>query len=421
MSQAGVWPVRGAVCRNPFGGALLAAALALVLAACEERRPEPEPEPETAEEPETPEVRLSRADFDSLPGWRGDSLDEALPALLRSCERLLRQPGERPVGPKGLGGTVKDWEEPCRDLESLPDDVSTDMVRGRMESHFVPFSVAGPDGEEGLFTGYYEATLNGARFPGEDYNHPLYEKPGDLIEVRLGEFRADLEGERVFGRVNGTRLHPYHTRSDIAEGALDGRNLELIWADDPVDVFFLHVQGSGIVRLPDGETQRVGFAGSNGHRFTAIGRELIRRGAMEGRDMSMQGIRDWLRENPEEADELMRMNARYIFFREIEGEGPIGAQGVALTPRRSLAIDPTRLPLGAPMWLDTTFPGSDGKPLQRLMVAQDTGSAIRGTVRGDFFWGPGEAALEFAGRMKQTGRYWLLLPRAAAERQAPAS
>ncbi len=401
--------------------ALLATALVVVVAACEERRPEPE----KVEEPPKPDVTLTRVGFDALPGWDDDRPSEALPALVRSCDRLLRAPAERAIGPQGRGGTVADWEEPCEQIESLSDrsaqgGAAEDEVREILESLFVPFSVEGADDDEGLFTGYYEATLNGARFPGEGYDYPLYRKPDDLIEARLGDFRADLAGERVFGRVNGARFEPYHSRTEIDRGALDGRNLELIWADDPVDVFFLHVQGSGIVRLPDGSDQRVGFAASNGLDFTAIGRELIRRGVMEGRDMSMQGIRDWLRENPEEADALMQMNDRYIFFREVEGDGPIGAQGVALTPRRSLAIDPTRLPLGAPMWLDTTWPARD-EPLQRLMVAQDTGNAIRGTVRGDFFWGPGEDALEFAGRMKQTGRYWLLLPRAAAERQSPAS
>ena len=213
---------------------------------------------------------------------------------------------------------------------------------------------------------------------------------------------------------------PYYTRAQIAEGALAERDLELIWSDDPVDVFFLHVQGSGVVELPDGGTQRVGYAANNGHDFTAIGRELIRSGALDGQSMSMQAIRDWLRAHPERADDLMRRNARYIFFREIHGPGPIGAQGVALTAGRSLAVDPSFLPLGAPLYLSTTYPATD-EPLNRLMVAQDTGGAIKGPVRGDFFWGSGESALAQAGRMKQEGRYWLLLPKPVAERRGTTS
>ena len=207
---------------------------------------------------------------------------------------------------------------------------------------------------------------------------------------------------------------------EIDAGALAGRGLELLWAADPVDAFFLHVQGSGRVIFPDGRVQRVGFAGSNGHSFYAIGRALIEEGIVSREESSMQKIRDWLRANPDKAREVMQRNARYIFFRTIDGDGPIGAQGVPLTPGRSLAVDSSLLPLGVPLWLDTTWPATD-KPLRRLMVAQDVGSAIKGAVRGDFFWGSGEPALEQAGRMKQTGRYYLLLPKPVAERRETAS
>jgi len=179
-------------------------------------------------------------------------------------------------------------------------------------------------------------------------------------------------------------------------------------------------QPAAIEFLPDGRALRVGFAGSNGRPFYAIGRALIDEGVVSRERASMQAIRDWMRANPARANEIMHRNERFIFFRLIEGEGPIGAQGVPLTPARSLAVDPAFLPLGVPLWLDTTWPASE-KPLRRLMVAQDTGSAIKGPVRGDFFWGSGEPALEQAGRMKQTGRYWLLLPKPVAERRARAS
>jgi membrane-bound lytic murein transglycosylase A len=365
-------------------------------------------------------VRVNRVSYEALPGWERDDMAAALPALRRSCARLAGRPDDRAMGPNGYAGTVGEWAEPCQAIRALPADAAHTQVRETLRAHFAPFAVAGPDGREGLFTGYYEATLDAARRRGGPYQHPIYAPPDDLVRVNLGKFRDNLEGTRIVGRLEGGRLVPYHDRAAIADGALDGRAEVLLWADDPVDVFFLHVQGSGVARLPDGTRQRIGYAASNGREFYAIGRALIQSGALDGQDVSMQAIRDWLRANPDRAEELMHRNGRYIFFREIEGAGPIGALGVPLTPERSLAIDPGKLPLGAPVWLDTTYPATDD-PLRRLMVAQDTGSAIKGAVRGDFFWGHGEPALAQAGRMKQPGRYWVLLPRTVVDRLAAAS
>ncbi|MHA1569976.1 MAG: murein transglycosylase A, partial [Alphaproteobacteria bacterium] len=220
--------------------------------------------------------------------------------------------------------------------------------------------------------------------------------------------------------IKGRRLEPYPARARIVSGALDGALPVLLWLDDPADAFVLHIQGSGRVRLAGGGTVRVGYDGNNGHPFVSIGRKMLDRGLIEPEDASMQAIRRWLRANPAKARALLDEYPRYIFFREIEGEGPIGAQGVALTPGRSLAVDPQFVPLGAPLWLDTSQPGSSDQPLRRLVVAQDTGGAILGAVRGDLFWGTGEAALEEAGRMKQPGQYYQLLPRAVADRVARA-
>ena len=386
---------------------------ALVLVACE-RKPT-KPEPVTA----PVRILLTETAFAQLPGWQADSIAEALPALRRSCARLLGQPSGRPVGPNGLAGKVLDWRQPCATLERLPagDDAA---LRAVLEAGFVPFEVAGPDTAEGLFTGYYEAELRGALRPERAYRWPLFTLPEDLVTVELDLFRADLQGERIYGRVQDGRLVPYFSRAEIDDGALIGRGLELLWVDDPVDAFFLHVQGSGRVALPDGSTMRVGFAGSNGRTFYAIGRALIDEGKVPRDRASMQGIRTWLRGNPQKAVAMMQRNPRYIFFRRIDGEGPIGAQGVALTAGRSLAVDPAFLPLGAPLWLDTTWPASD-RPLRRLMVAQDSGSAIKGPVRGDFFWGAGEPALAQAGRMRQRGAYYLLLPKPVAERRRTTS
>ncbi len=374
-----------------------------------------QPEPVKAPEP----LVLIETSYAELPDWRADNLSLALPALRRSCGRLLGQPDNRPVGPDSLAGTVGDWRRPCIALVAAVNGDGA-MLRATLEAEFTPFQVVGSGTTEGLFTGYYEAELRGALRAGGDYRWPLFGLPTDLVSVDLGQFRADLNGERIYGRVLDRRLVPYFNRAEIDSGVLAERGLELLWVDDPVDAFFLHIQGSGRVKLPDGSTMRVGFAGSNGLPFYPIGRALIDEGKVSRDRASMQEIRKWLRGNPQKAAAMMRRNTRYIFFREIDGEGPIGAQGVALTPGRSLAVDPAFMPLGAPIWLDTTWPASD-RPLRRLMVAQDTGSAIKGAVRGDFFWGTGEPALAEAGRMRQRGAYYLLLPNAVAERRRTTS
>lgn len=382
----------------------------------------PEPAPEAAAE-----MLLEPVGYDQLPGWNEDQLAEAFPALQRSCNRLLRRPEDRNVGRKAIGGTVADWRVPCDALAALATGdagPSNALLRGELERLFVPFKVSFGDKEDGLFTGYYEAELKGALFPGGGYDTPLYQRPTDLVTVDLRQFDEEMTGRRIAGRVVDGKLVPYHDRADIDNGVIDGANLELLWAEDPVDVFFLHVQGSGKVQLPDGSSMRVGFAASNGRPFVAIGRLLIDEGYISREKASMQSIRDWLRANPDQASALMQRNPRYIFFRKIEGAGPIGAQGVALTPRRSLAVDPAFIPLGAPIYLDTTWPGSraeSARPLRRLMVAQDTGNAIKGAIRGDFFWGAGDPALAEAGRMKQRGSYYLFLPKAVAERRAAGS
>ena len=257
------------------------------------------------------------------------------------------------------------------------------------------------------------------------YTVPLHGRPADLVTVDLGAFRHDLEGRRIAGRVVDGRLRPFESRAEIVAGALDDKAPVLAWLDDPIAAFFLHIQGSGRIVLAEGGELRVGFAGQNGHPYVAIGRELIRRGAIARERISLQTIRDWLKRNPDQAAEVMAVNRSYVFFHVLEGVGPVGAQGVVLTPGRSLAVDRRYLPLGAPLWLEARAPApqpeSPDRPLHRLMVAQDTGGAIRGPVRGDVFWGHGPDAEAVAGRMKHQGRYYLLLPRALLAKRAPES
>ena len=390
--------------RSSVPGLALLAMAALLLAACEKKPKQP-----PAVEPAA-RMLLEETGFADLPGWDGDALSEALPAIGRSCALLSAQPDSRGVGPNRLAGSVADWRGPCAAIGRLSGDDAS--LRATLQELFVAFKVVDTTAKDGLFTGYYEAELRGAWGPIDGYRWPLYGVPDDLVSVDLGRFRADLKGERIYGRVKGAALVPYYNRRDIDKGVLTGRRLELLWVSDPVDAFFLHVQGSGRVSLPDGSVVRVGFAGSNGLDFASIG--------VPGAGGSMQGIRKWLRANPTAATAILQRNPRYIFFRKIDGDGPIGAQGVALTPGRSLAVDPAFLPLGVPLWLDTTWPSSE-RPLRRLMVAQDTGNAIKGPIRGDFFWGFGEPALAEAGRMKQRGHYYLLLPKSVAERRRKTS
>ena len=241
-----------------------------------------------------------------------------------------------------------------------------------------------------------------------------------MITVDLGAFAPALKGQNIVGQVKDGHLEPYPERAEIDSGQLSGRGLELLWAADPVEVFFLQIQGSGLVRFPDNSERRIGYAMSNGRAFTGIGRLLLDSGKIPRSQASMQGIRDWLRANPDEGRVFMERNARYIFFRWIDGEGPIGAQGVALTAGRSIAVDPRFVPYGALIFLDTAWPG-ETRPLRRLMVAQDTGAAIKGPLRADFFWGTGEAALTYAGRMKKQGRFFILVPKSVVERRQSTS
>ncbi len=369
----------------------------------------------------------------SLPGWAGDAVSEALPALLRSCDRLLAQPADRPLKPVELGGTPADWRPLCGALRGLGDAAGQEEVRAVFEREVVavPLSRAdagGADGRPGnasgwlqrvgLFTGYFEPHLQGSRRRSDRYNVPLYTHPSDLVMVDLGRFRDDLRGRRVAGRVRGGSLDIYDDRQAIAAGSLAGRGLELVWVDDAVDAFFLHIQGSGRIELDDGTVLRVGYAAQNGHPYHAIGRTLVDLGEMELAEVSLQSIDAWLRANPGRAGEVMATNPSYVFFREIRGEGPVGAQGVALTTERSLAVDRQHVPLGVPVWLDAMIPAAspEGPDERRqwLLVAQDTGGAIRGSVRGDVYWGSGEGAKSIAGRMAHRGRYWALVPRGLA-------
>lgn len=354
--------------------------------------PAPTPAPPPPVPPMTP------VSFDALPGWQQDDLRQAWPAFVASCRVLAKKP---------------EWKTPCAAAAGV-DARDGNAIRHYFEAYFVPNQMRAPDGaDNGLITGYYEPMLRGARKRGGAFQTPLYRVPDDLITVDLASVYPNLKNMRLRGRLVGKTVVPYSTRAEIERAPLSGK--ELVWVDDPVEAFFLEVQGSGRVRIDEtGETVRIAFADQNGHPYKVIGRWLVEQGELPADGVSAQSIKAWIAANPARRQELLNVNPSYIFFREERlpdpSVGPKGALGVPLTPERSVAVDPSYVPLGAPVFLSTTHPANEA-PLQRLMLAQDTGGAIRGPVRADFFFGFGGNAAEYAGRMKQRGLVWVLLPK----------
>ena len=357
---------------------------------------------------------LSSMAFSDLSAWREDDHGAALAALQLSCGAILDRGGDFGRDP-AYGGEPADWLEVCRRALSVQTS-----AREFFEAEFVPVRVADPERPEGLFTGYFEPELRGSRSRGGPYQVPIYQRPGDLEAFDA----AAREATGVaYGRRMGTKPVPYHTRKEIETGALAGKSLELVWLTDWADAFFLQIQGSGRVRLEDDSLMRLAFAGKTGLPYTAVGGILVERGEIPRSEISMQSIRAWMARHPEAARELMWRNESYVFFREISADdpslGPPGAQQVPLTPMRSLAVDRAYWAFGTPVWLEAEVPAGPGgtmQPFRRLLIAQDTGTAIKGRARGDVFWGTGEAAGNIAGLMKSPALMVALLPKAVAAR-----
>ena len=313
----------------------------MLLGACaEEKKPTEGPPPAAV-------LKLSAVDFTDLSGWTEDNPQAALAAFRLGCARWAKQAVDKPVGGQGaLAGTVGNWRSVCAQAAAATE------ARAFFEANFQPFAVSDNGDAEGLFTGYYEPLLQGARVPDATHRYPLYRRPPDLVSVDLGQFDPELEGRRIGGRVEKGKLVPYADRAAIDRGALAGRELELLWVDDPVDRFFLEIQGSGQVRLPTGESVRVGYADQNGRPYRAIGKDLIDNGAIPREQMSMQAIRAWLEENPGQAPAMMARNPSYVFFTELTdlaaASGPLGAQGVPLTPGTLAGRRPQVPAIGCP-------------------------------------------------------------------------
>lgn len=382
----------------------------LAAAACTPEVPSRPAKPTVRADTGSPGFFLDRIDFAALPGWTSDRTAEALPSLARSCAALTKQPSDRRLtGAAQLTHRAGAWRPLCRALAQGPYDNDAE-ARDFVARWFIPYRVRTKGGDRGLFTGYFIPDLRGARRQSARFQTPLYRLPPDLVRVDLGAFLANFEGRHITGRLEDGRLEPYYSRAEIVAGALAGRDLELLWVEDPIAAFFLQIQGSGRVTLPDGGLVRVGYAGQNGHPYFAIGTELIRRGVLTRETVSLQSIDAWLRAHPREAPAVMNLNASYVFFRALDGP-IVGAQGVPLTPGRSLAVDRAYYPLGLPVWIDVQDSLDATARVRRLMVAQDTGGAIKGAIRGDVFWGHGAEAKRRAGPMKSEGRMVVLLPR----------
>ena len=357
---------------------------------------------------------LSRVDFADLAAWRDDDHAAAFAAFQLSCGAILETNGAFGRDP-AYGGEPADWLDLCRRALT-----AQESPRTFFESEFVPVRVSDPERPAGLFTGYYEPEVEGSRTRGGPYQVPIYRRPGDLEAFDAAARKAT---GLSYGRRIGNKPQPYHSRREIEAGVLAGQNLALVWLTDWADAFFLQIQGSGRVRLEDGSLMRLAFAGKSGLPYTAVGGILAERGDIARSEVSMQSIRAWMAQHPEAARELMWQNESYVFFREISASdpalGPPGAQQVPLTPLRSLAVDRAFWAFGTPVWLAADVPSGPAgalQPLRRLLIAQDTGTAIKGRVRGDLFWGTGEAAAGVAGLMKSPGVMTALLPNAVAAR-----
>lgn len=366
---------------------------------------------QTAQRTPAPRALFTLVAWTELPGWNIDTLEAAWPALTIGCGALLRDRERSNV-----------WQAPCMAAVAV-NASSRSAVRAFFENHFSPYRLSDTEGHAtGLVTGYFEPVLAGSRARSATFDIPLYAPPDDLLTIDLADLHPELKDKRVRGRVEGTKVVPYWPRRDIERGAAPLAGKALVYVSDPVEAFFLEIQGSGRISLGDGSVIRLNYADQNGHPYRSIGRVLIDRGELPRERASVQGIIGWATANPERLRALLDENPSYVFFREMPAptpgslealiDGPIGTLGVPVLAGRTIAVDARVVPLGAPIFLATTMPLSD-VPLERLVLAQDTGGAIRGAVRADFFWGTGAAAGREAGRMRQEGRMWLLWPKGA--------
>lgn len=346
---------------------------------------------------------LQKSSFNALKGWQEDDLLDFDIALKNVC-RALERKSNTVLQSRFMEYSLSKYKKHCQNLVEIKERA---QLKDYIEKNFVPYAVVANGQAEGKITSYYEAELKASFERKGVYQYPIYGKPNDLVEVNLRDFDSSLPNSRLIGRVKDGKLVKYYTRREVDEGLLDAP--VILWGSDPVDIYIMQIQGAAVATLPDGKKVRVGYADNNGHKFRGIGSILLEKGLIKPQDVSMSKIRDWLRKNGESAKVSMLLNDRYIFHRIVEADGPIGAMGVPLVAGRSIAVDQGYIPLGSIMWLETV--GPDNEPIRKLVMAEDVGGAIKGGVRADYFWGHGDEALDCAGRMNSTGRYFILLPK----------
>ena len=379
------------------------------------------PPPEDAEPPppKHDQLKLTKAKFADLPGWADDKHAEAIGSFLRSCVKIGELPDSEPVGHDGHGGTAKQWRKACAAAQKLKAGDHA-AAKAMFEAEFVPWIAAGKGGAEGKLTGYFVQEIRASRKQKGKYKYPIYDRPKDLVMVDLSKHIPDAAGRRIWGRLDDKgNVVPFPTRKEIRTGALSGQNLEIMYADDPVDVLFAQIEGSAKAIMDDGSTVWLEFAGKNGRAYRGVGGVLKSMGQLTAPGSgTMQGIRKWFADNPTKFDEVVDQSHSFVFFRESKTPGAVGSQMVILTAERSMAIDRAFIAHGTPIWVSTRAPvvGKKGsEPWTKLLVAQDTGGGILGAVRGDIYWGDDTAAAEKGGRMGGPGKYWLLLPKGVSK------
>lgn len=365
-------------------------------------------------------IALKSIAFEQLPGWNKAKLHSSFAAFQISCKTFLRQNPNNNVGTEYFPLKAKDWQPVCLAAQSL-NPINEDSIRSFFIKWFQPIEFQRKNPLHGLFTGYYLPLLQGSMVKTAEFNVPIYGLPNNLVTIDLNKFSDLLPAQRLVGKIEKGKLMPYPTRAAINKGAIEQHAPVLLWVNSHIDRLFLEIQGSGIVELPNKTRVFLGYAGENGAPYTAIGQVLMQKGLLSKEKISMQNIKTYLEAHPDEIIPIINHNQSFIFFRFLKQTAALGAQGVDLTPGYSLAVDRKWIPLGIPLWLDTTHPSQDDtqpQPLQRLMIAQDTGGAIRGPVRGDVFWGAGKKATFIAGKMKNEGHYWIFVPKTLTSKKS---
>ena len=346
--------------------------------------------------------RVSKTSFSQLKGWNDDDLDLFDKTIKSVCSSVINNKADK-LKSEHVEYSLSRYKKHCKNIAKIDDNVE---LKRYIEENFEPYKVLYNGDDKGKFTSYYEAEIRGSFVKDDKYKYPIYGKPKDLIEINLKDFDSNLPNQRLLGRVKDGKLIKYYTRKEIEENNIDAPII--LWGDNLVDIYLMQIQGAAVASLPDGKKIRIGYADNNGHKFRGIGSILLEKGIIKPKDASMDKIREWLEDNDDDARENMLLNNRFIFHKIVDAEGPIGAMGLPLFAGRSLAVDKKYIPLGSIIWLETDGPKGD---INKLVMAEDVGGAIVGPIRGDYFWGHGEEALKYAGKMNAEGKYYIVLPK----------